>query len=249
MTAPRTIGEALAALLRAPAGDRSLPERLVELCLTTLDVADVAVVLGMPEGRPLLLTCAGPLAARSVEHELTTGEGPALDAASAGGPVLVSDLVERRHAVRWPAYAVAVGATSLRAQFAFPLQIGAIRLGVLSLYRDRPGRLSEEEVAAALVLADLATLLVLHLQDGADVGDLPIDVGAPFDESAELHQATGMVSVQAAVGMTEALLMLHARAYSTDRTTVAVARDVLGRRINFRRGTGKDDKSGNAEDG
>ena len=45
--------------------------------------------------------------------------------------------------------------------FAFPMHLGAIRIGVLVLYRDRVGELSAEELAYGLVFADVATHMVL----------------------------------------------------------------------------------------
>ena len=50
------------------------------------------------------------------------------------------------------------------AVFAFPLRMGGIRLGVLDLYRDRAGALSDQELAEALAFADAATMLLLQLQ-------------------------------------------------------------------------------------
>jgi hypothetical protein len=40
---------------------------------------------------------------------------------------------------RWPTFLEGAGAAGVRAVFAFPLRIGAITLGALDLYRDRPG--------------------------------------------------------------------------------------------------------------
>ena len=52
----------------------------------------------------------------------------------------------------------------MEAAFTFPLQVGAIGLGVLDLYRDRVGALSDAELAEALSFADAATMLLLELQ-------------------------------------------------------------------------------------
>jgi hypothetical protein len=43
--------------------------------------------------------------------------------------------------------------------------MGAIRAGVLGLYRERPGPLSAVQLGDALVFADTATLLLLDAQD------------------------------------------------------------------------------------
>jgi AmiR/NasT family two-component response regulator len=54
------------------------------------------------------------------------------------------------------------------------------------------------------------------------------------DGHREIHQATGMVSVQAGVGLTEALLLLQARAYAADRPLLELANEVVARRLTFR---------------
>jgi AmiR/NasT family two-component response regulator len=50
---------------------------------------------------------------------------------------------------------------------------------------------------------------------------------------AEVHQATGIVSVQAALGLAEALLLLQAHAFVVDRSMLDVARDVIARVLKF----------------
>jgi len=69
------------------------------------------------------------------ELHLTLGEGPCLDAAASGGPVLASDLAGGESGRRWPVFALAARQAGAAAIFAFPLRIGAIRAGVLGLYR------------------------------------------------------------------------------------------------------------------
>ena len=101
------------------------------------------------------------------ELQLTLGEGPLLDASASGGPVLASDLADGESGRRWPAFAPAACRAGAAAVFAFPLRIGAIRAGVLGLYRDRPGPLSDFQLGDALVFADTATMLLLDAQDQA----------------------------------------------------------------------------------
>ena len=235
-----TLEEVLASLLREPDDGRTLPERLLAVVQETIDVTAVALTLSGPDEQ-LLLASSDSLASQLAKLEITMGEGPGADASCSGGPVLVADLRARKAITRWPGYTAEAGNTPVRAQFAFPLQIGVIHLGVLSLSRDQPGSLSDEDLESASVFADAATVLLLHMQDtSAEVGDLPVEVGRSFVATAELHQATGMVSVQAGVGMTEALLLLHGRAFSSARTSLEVARDVLAGKINFRNGRGHD---------
>jgi hypothetical protein len=61
--------------------------------------------------------------------------------------------------VRWPAFAQAGVDAGVLAVFAFPLAIGAIRIGVLVLYRDRPGTFVE---LADTMVKDFDVVECLH---------------------------------------------------------------------------------------
>ena len=119
----------------------------------------------------------------------------------------------------------------MRAVFGFPLRVGTVRLGALNLYRDRPGPLSDDQHADALVMADVAARWVLEAQAGAPPGALAdeLEVGADFH--FVVHNAAGMVSVQRGLSVTEALIRLRAYAFSHDRLLGDVARDVVDRRL------------------
>jgi hypothetical protein len=136
--------------------------------------------------------------------------------------------------VRWPAFAPAAVEAGIAAMFAFPLQVGAIRLGVLDLYRDTTGSLGTSGLALALDFAAAATHVVLDLQAELRPGQLHPHLQDAAASHREIHQATGMITVQAAVGMTEALLLLRARAYAQARPLRDVAKDVVARRVTFR---------------
>jgi len=117
--------------------------------------------------------------------------------------------------------------------FALPLRIGAIRLGVLDLYRDQPGGLDQEQLSDVLVLADTVGALLL---DEAERDRLRPDGLWPEHAGAQhpvVHQATGMVIVQLGVTAAVALIRLRAHAYVHDRRLRDVAADVVARRLRF----------------
>src|SRR5271169_2899346 len=101
------------------------------------------------------------------ELQLTLGEGPGPDALAYRGPVLASDLDDVEAVRRWPLFASAASQAGAAAVFVFPLQVGAIRVGVMGLYREWSGPLSGSQLGDALVFADTATLLLLEAQDRA----------------------------------------------------------------------------------
>jgi len=132
------------------------------------------------------------------EWQLTFGQGPCVDAFNDGGPVLAVDLRSPTCLANWPAFTPAALDSGARAVFALPLQVGAIRLGVLDLYRTRPGPLSPHELADALAFADTVGMLLLDGAAGAqpDTADLAWQRDDPTAHQAQVHQATGMILVQ-----------------------------------------------------
>jgi GAF domain-containing protein len=166
------------------------------------------------------------------ELTLTLGEGPGVDAMEQG-PVLVADLMADHWSARWPAFIPGAVQAGVRAVFALPLRVGAIRLGVMSLYRSRPGALDSRQLADALLLADTACALLL---DAASHNQLGLDGRRPEQAGPrhpEVHQATGMITVQLGVTAAVALSRLRAYAYAHDRRLRDVAADVVARRLRF----------------
>jgi hypothetical protein len=68
--------------------------------------------------------------------------------------VLEPDLADPATA-RWPAFAPRAVQAGARAVFGFPLRTGGARVGALNLYCDRPSHLSNDQHAAALVMAEV----------------------------------------------------------------------------------------------
>jgi ANTAR domain len=183
------------------------------------------------------------------ELQLTLGEGPSLDASASGGPALASDLADRDSGYRWPAFAPAALGAGAAAVFAFPLGSGAIRAGVLGLYRDRPGPLNGSQLGDALVFADTAALLLLNAVDqepgdqglAAGPGGLGGQPAALTMHRAEIDQATGMLTEQLDANITDAFVRLRAYAYVNDLRLADVARDIVARRLRLRPDPGHSD--------
>ena len=173
---------------------------------------------------------------RLSELQLTLGEGPVPDVYAAEAPVLASDLGVTEINRRWPVFAPAARQAGAAAIFAFPLQIGAIRSGVLSLYRDQAGPLSTLQFGDALIFADTAALLLLGAQDHA-ADSLLATLGPAVQPAAlgrghaEIDQATGMLTEQLGVSITDAYLRLRAYAFVNDLRLTDVARDIVARRL------------------
>jgi hypothetical protein len=158
------------------------------------------------------------------------GEGPCIDACQHDRPVLEPDLANPA-APRWIAFSGAAVEAGALAVFGFPLRVGAAGLGALNLYRDRPGPLTDEQHADALVMADIAARSILVLQADAPPGTLAAELEAGAELHHVVHQASGMVAVQLGVGVGQALVRLRAHAFARGVSLTEVSRQVVGREL------------------
>jgi hypothetical protein len=208
-------------------GSRGLAAVAAGLCAEVLGVSGVAVSVLASGGGDVVWRTDG-VSVRLDDLQFTLGEGPGVDAAASGELVLEPDL-DAVPVQRWPVFTPAALELGVRAVFAVPLQIGAIRVGVLLAQRDAPGLLDGGVLTDLLVFAGAATDALLGSVPG-DSGPLWLS-GQPSGYRAEVHQATGMTSLQLEVAQGEALIRLRAYAFSHRRALAEVAADVVARRL------------------
>src|SRR5580700_11074958 len=160
-------------LVAERAGARGGPVSAGDACEVAAEVAGVdgawLSVMSDP-ARRALVHATGRRAAQLDELQFTLGEGPCSDAFRLGSPVLVADLGTAGWRERWPGFTITGVMAGAAAVFAFPLVMGAIRVGVLGLYRKTSGSLSSAALTDILVCADTALLLLLNCRAGAGSG-------------------------------------------------------------------------------
>jgi hypothetical protein len=229
------VGVVLAAMADVDGDAPTVIDRVCVAAVALLSLSGAGISL-MADGQ--LRGSAGvsePGIAAIQELQLELGEGPGVEAWTSDVPVLEPDL-RQQGTIRWPSFARSAQDTGVRAVFAFPLRTGAIRIGVLMLCRDHAGPLVGDELALGLVLADVATQVVLAVQAGAPADTVHELLAGEPAHWAEVHQATGMASVQLGVSMDEAFVRLRAHAFADGRSLRDVARDVVSRRVTLESG-------------
>lgn len=213
-------------------------DRLCSACVELLKVDGAAVSLVTDGATQGTFGSSSALSRQIDEFQYTFGEGPCLDAATDGAPVLIPDLGALDDA-RWPAFRAAALAAGINAVFALPVSMGSGQVVALDLYRNRSGRLSVAQLAGGLIAAELATRPLRELMD-ADldwnaIGDQETDTGGTDQlatlERIEVYQATGMLIGSLDISAEEALVRLRAYAYTHDRTASDLAWDIVHRRI------------------
>jgi len=206
-------------------------KELLTSCIQAAEVDGAGLSLRVEAGLSEPFFGTDAVAEALEQLQFTLGEGPCVDAAGSGSPVIVPDLAEPNANVtgRWPMFAREAARREVRAVFAFPLRIGVIGLGVADLYRHAPGPLTREQLASVLSAMDSVTLALLsddHVHDGS-LGAEPL--------SMTVHRAAGMVMAQLGTDIEEALVRLRATAFSEEIPIDELADAVVRGRRRFQK--------------
>jgi GAF domain-containing protein len=223
----------LAHIVAGPKWKEDLPKRLCVACSDALPVDGVGLTLMMhdqPDKR-VLLGASDSRAVRIEDLQFSLGEGPCVSAFVTGRPVLVPDVEATDVRVRWPIFMQEAAIAGIGAVFAFPLQMGAVAIGVLDCYRLRPGQL--REVAEVLAVTDAVMAALLNARSADSVMSNIFDLS--WRGHAAVHQATGLISAAMGISIAEALVRLRAYAFRYSQSLDVVAGDVLAGRVHLSR--------------
>jgi hypothetical protein len=225
----RRIQRVLEAFEAQPVGPPEL--RICSAASKLLDTAAVGVSVGASDDvldSGLQTVCVTDEGRDGESRQFDLGEGPSYTAHRTGWPVQVPDLEQDN---TWPAFAVAAEALGFRAVFAFPLRSGSVGLGALTLYQYVAGELTSEQYADALVIARFALHLLTSLQAGRPPDELDQVFTDSLSYSVQVHQASGVVSVQLGVSVAAALAVMRAHAFTEGASLTEVATQVIARRL------------------
>ena len=226
-------------LSRIAESDDSSPDRLCSVCMDVTATSGVGIMLRSGNVTRGSLGMTDAVSSLIEELQFMLGEGPCIDAYNLEVPIAEPDLADPTS--RWLGFTPPVFKAGVRALFAFPLRVGAVRIGSLDLYRDHSGALSDDQHADALIIADVVSQAVLTMQAEAPLGELAAQLEAVMTPQNVVYQAVGMVSAQLGVSADESLIRLKAHAFANDRLLTELAQDVLARRLRF-------DAAGEAQD-
>jgi hypothetical protein len=205
--------------------------------------AAVAVPIRVVGAAGVQTVAAADLARAGEELQVTLGEGPTLEVLAGADPVCIDDLTDAEATIRWPMFAPAAVEAGIRSLAVFPMRVGAARFGAFGVYLREVGGPDPVARLETTTMATLALDLLLRYlgtqQDGATAAATPPplipdpDSAGFLDDRPEIHQATGMVSVQLGIDLPTALLRLRTRAFAEDRRLSQLAADVVARVVRF----------------
>lgn len=209
--------------------------RGVSLCAVAREITELSgagISITSKDGTREQLCTSNDVAQRLMDLEITLEEGPGHEASQHGEASEVTDLLGDE-GQRWTFYSPEALELGARAVFGFPIQIGAVIFGALTLYRDRTGPLSEEQSSSAYLMASVVGRAVLVMQAGAPLGAIADELQGQSTFDFSVHQASGMLSVQAKLSVKDALVMLRAHAFVVHMSPTELAHRIIDRETRF----------------
>jgi GAF domain-containing protein len=198
--------------LLTPYDTQTMLEELTDRVSAVLGLTGAGVMLAV-EGH-LTLASAVPTAVADLERLQEEDEsGPSCDAFRTGSPVTVADLGAHEHG--WGRLREEADRLGLRAVAAVPMRLGEWSVGTLSLYAGEPREWSDEDVAAATALADMATGYLVNASKLRQQEQLAEQLQTALDTRVVIEQAKGMVAAAEGLSVDEAFARI--RRYARDR--------------------------------
>ena len=227
----RAFEEAIRAQLAAGTSARLSLDQLCDACAEVASLG-TSIVLSA-EGRIQAAIAATQSAVAVEDLQFKLGEGPGVDAYFEGRPILIGDLPAASS--RWMHFVPGATALGIGAVFAYPLQLGAIRVGVLSMYANRLCIPEDGQLREMAELANLVTDAVLAMQSGVPTEELGVPLAGAADHRAVVQQAIGAIAMQLECSPRDALARLRARAFAEGVDLDDVAYGVVQGRTRFER--------------
>lgn len=157
--------------------------------------------------------------------------GPCQRAFETGDVTLVEDLGSNAEP-RWAEYRAIAATEGFRSVAGIPMTAGERRIGALNIYETRTRRWSDDDIAIARVLADIATSYVVHATALDEAHAVNAQLQHAIDGRVLIEQAKGLLAGERRISIDQALAVLrrHARNNNVKLRSVADAVVNLGLR-------------------
>jgi GAF domain-containing protein len=180
-----------------------------------LDASGAGVSLADEDGSFRFVTALNEATAAVEKLQEEEQQGPCVDAHRTGRPVLVADL--RRHPARWPNLVPRALELGVTAVAGLPMHLNRVRLGALNLYHAHPRDWTHEDVAAAQVLANMATSYVAHASEVERQRRTAEQLEEALASRVIIEQAKGMIAAERKITVDQAFELLRGHARSATR--------------------------------
>ncbi len=228
MTREAVLARAMVELADTLVDDFDVVELLTTLsdrCLAVLDVDAAGIMLATPDGDLTLMTSSSEAMQLVELFELQSHEGPCQDCFRTGQPVVNQDLSNNDR--RWPRFARVAVRQGFYAADAIPMRLRTQVIGVVNMFRSSTGSLTDDDVAAAQALADIATIAILQHRASLDTQVGNQQLSEALASRIVIEQAKGMIAERHGLPVDAAFAALRHHARSHNQRLAEVARSVV----------------------
>lgn len=173
------------------------------------------------------------LACRMDEHQYDNGEGPCVEAATAGHTVVVAAL---RDETRWPAFVPLAIGEGIGSVLSTPLVVGDRSIGALNILSKDDLAFGPDEQELGSLFAAQASNLLTALGAGVADADQARQLAAALHSRAVLSQAHGVLMARRGIDADGAAALLHRWARVAETTVLQQATEI----VESTRGAGPD---------
>src|SRR3954464_1625910 len=200
-------------------------QTLTERCVELVDTDAAGLMLDDQRGH-LQVVAYTDESARLLElFELQKAEGPCLDCFASGQVIANVDLADSRS--RWPVFTEAALEVGFTYSHALPLRLRRQVLGALNLFTVERRGLTDDHLAVAQGMADIATIGLLHERAVRDQVVLAEQLQTALNSRVLLEQAKGVLSARTGLDVSGAFQLLRTYARRTGQSLTTVAEAVL----------------------
>ena len=190
-----------------------------------LDVKGAGLMVEDQQGHLRFVSTSDAVLEQLEELQIRYDDGPCLQAYRTGEPVLVADLEQALdHFPRFGPDALTAG---MRAVHSFPVGVRGLTVGALNLYQTEPQAIPPDNIEAALMLAQMAAVYLMHAQDVDHLRRRLREADEGVDSRVSVEQAKGFVAARRNVSTDEAFHMLRRYARRQRLPVYQVARQVV----------------------
>jgi len=194
---------------------------LAERCVEVLDVGAAGLMLAGPDGM-LHVIASSSEAMRVLElFEIQSDEGPCLDCYRTGEPVIHQVLASG--VGRWPRFASEAIEAGFNSVDALPMRLRGSVIGALNLFHEDQRGMTQDDLAAAQALADVATIGILQHRASLEAQALNDQLNHALNSRVTIEQAKGILAERLNVQIEESfgILRSHARNHNLRLADVA----------------------------
>jgi GAF domain-containing protein len=197
--------------------------------VTVLDVASAGVTL-LEDSQLRFVTAINEPAAELERHQEQHQAGPCVDATRTGELVTVGDL--RAGHGRWPAFEQRALELGILAVASIPMRLDSGTLGALNLYSAATRDWSADDLAAARVLADIASSYVVNASELDRHRHTAEQLQIALETRVVITQAKAIIAAERHISVDRAfeLLRSYARSHNVALRSTADAVVRLGLR-------------------